>query len=559
MRKRSIKRYLIGLYILISIVLADNIFKCDAAETADREIVILIDMSLSMSAAWEEVKKWTLEMGMLFNADVKLNLVGFGGETDEMETIYEGVLTDPADEEYKGKVNSLEVHTEYTDQKGALDKATNILQDSDAEMKCIIMLSDGLLDYKNNKDEESAGKDFKNKVIEFEEKENQKICLVQFDSNDTNGIDVFNGFSEKILFKSDADPANILSNESLLNEVTHELFDVLDLPGEQDALIFENNHTTFDLDTNCDRVLLTIKSQNDNISVDVPDTVMVMRQSAIIKPRGCGRIEDHLLLYYSQLDAGEYTLTMPEGHWLGYITYMEKMEIQSINLSILQDNTEIRPNQDGAYELENEKSYQLEVKVELQKTEQLKALDNAAMTCILTSTGDGNETKYTVPEKKGSGVYNFPLNLQYGSDNSDVSYQCYVEIQYGNVSEKSERIAIKSRSTTEPAGEPITKKVYTKESINVCDDLQILNDENYTIYITMDGETKTVDSENKFTENEYDFQKGKITFKKEGTYVISAKIKVEEMKKDIELTYEYEVIKKSFWQKLKEMFSRIKI
>ena len=74
MRKRSIKRYLIGLYILISIVLADNIFKCDAAETADREIVILIDMSLSMSAAWEEVKKWTLEMGMLFNADVKLNL-----------------------------------------------------------------------------------------------------------------------------------------------------------------------------------------------------------------------------------------------------------------------------------------------------------------------------------------------------------------------------------------------------------------------------------------------------------------------------------------------------
>lgn len=559
MRKQSLKRYLIGLCVLISIVLANNNFKCDASETVDREIVILIDMSLSMKNAWNEVKKWALEMGMLFNTDVKLNLVGFGGETDKIEIIYEGVLTDPSDEGYKDKINDLTYHTEKTDQRGALDEATNILQASDAETKCIVMLSDGLLDYINNEDEEAAGKDFKDKVDEFENKENQNIYLVQFDTDDTNGIDVFNGFSEKILFRSDADPANILSEESLLNEVTQELFDALDLPAEQDTLIFENNHTQFDLETNCDRVLLTIKSQNGSIRNDVLDTVVVMSQTAKVEPYAYSIIKDHLLLYYNQLEAGKYTLTMPEGHWLGYITYMEKMEIQSINLSVLQDNIEIKPNQDGAYELENEKSYQLKVKVELQKTEQLKALDNAAMTCILTPTGDGNETKYTIPEKKGNGVYCFPLNLQYGGDNNKVSYQCYVEIQYGNVSEQSERIAIVSRSTTEPAGEPIPKKVYTKESINVCDDLQILNDENYTIYITMDGKTNTVDSENIFTENEYDFQNGKITFKKEGTYVISAKIKDEEVKKDGELTYEYEVIKKSFWQKLKEMFSGIKI
>lgn len=559
MRKRSLKRYLIKLCVLISIVLANNNFKCDASETVDREIVILIDMSRSMDNAWEEAKKWALEMGMLFNADVKLNLVGFGGETDEMETIYEGVLADPNDKEYERKVNSLAAHTKYTDQKGALDEAIKILQDSDAKMKCIIMLSDGLLDYKNNEDEEAAGKEFKNEVEKFEEKENQKICLVQFDSNDADGIDVFNGFSEKILFRSDADPANILSEESLLNEVTQELFDALDLPAEQDALIFENNHTQFDLETNCDRVLLTIKSQNGSIRNDVLDTVVVMSQTAKVKPHGYSIIKDHLLLYYNQLEAGRYTLTMPEGHWMGYMTYMEKMEIQSINLSILQDNTELKLNQDGAYELEDGKNYQLKVKVEVQKTEQLKALDNAAMTCILIPAGDGNETKYTIPEKKGSGVYSFPLNLQYGGNNNKVSYQCYVEIQYGNVSERSERITIISKSTTEPADESISKKVYTREPINVCEDLQILNDENYTIYITMDGKTNTVDSENLYTEEEYDFQNGKITFKKEGAYLISAKIKDGEMIKDGEVSYEYKVTKKSFWQKLIEVLSRIKM
>ena len=165
------KKYWISICLLIFCIF--SIYRqerCYAAENQGQsaEVVLLIDTSKSMNSQLDRLLNWS--NGFCLNCidrNIVLSYVTFNNKKNEKTVIkptkinkgtYKSYKDKIKKEIYKNKLNGDDIEGKYTDQLGAFKKAEEILGKSSADIKYIIMLSDGELDY-DNKDTPSSEED----------------------------------------------------------------------------------------------------------------------------------------------------------------------------------------------------------------------------------------------------------------------------------------------------------------------------------------------------------------------------------------------------------------
>lgn len=156
------KKYWSSICLLICCVLSicrqEN---CCASENQRQsvEVVLLIDTSQSMDEQMDGLFSWSRDFCRnCIDKNIVLSYVTFDNRRDEKVIIeptkinmgtYEKCKDKIKEKTDKCKSEKKGIKRLYTDQLGAFKKAEGILGKSDADIKYIIMLSDGELDYDN--------------------------------------------------------------------------------------------------------------------------------------------------------------------------------------------------------------------------------------------------------------------------------------------------------------------------------------------------------------------------------------------------------------------------
>ena len=145
-----------------------------AKERAYAEVVVLVDVSGTMQKFHDDIMQYAEAVDSFFaDSDINVTWKAFA-DSGYIETIDIGQLL-----EWK------EFDKEWTDHKGAMEDAVQMLEESDAGFKCIVMLSDAWLDYNDSIEdvenlERKAENEFVSMTDGFAEKPNQAVVLVCF-------------------------------------------------------------------------------------------------------------------------------------------------------------------------------------------------------------------------------------------------------------------------------------------------------------------------------------------------------------------------------------------
>ena len=183
---------------LVCLLLFVFVTESRAEETTNGEIIILIDASGSIEGYKNEIREWAEKLGAYVQGmEITVELRSFGNPGNN-SSHYRKIIENPTehdeDSAESNKKSDLEMYMDalegigssdaWTDQKGAMEKAIQTLNSSSAPKRCIIMLSDGKLDYENDANENDARAAFAEAVDAFAREKNNEVILVQFGSGD---------------------------------------------------------------------------------------------------------------------------------------------------------------------------------------------------------------------------------------------------------------------------------------------------------------------------------------------------------------------------------------
>lgn len=530
---RMKKRMIVFCMLLYSLVWGLS-FQCKAAEPVDGELIILIDTSKSIEGAWEEIKQWATKIGVCIqDTGIVVSVRGFGGRDELMQEVYNGEVKSGDNalenglQEYFNRIQKLNADKQYTDQTGAIQSAIQSLEASSAQKKCIILLSDGYLDYKKKEGEDTiavqnkAKEDFKTLVESFAAKENHNILLVQFESSYKDGVYIFSNLEGVELLPSDENQEKFMDQEELLDKAIQLGFEDLGIGFNRNELTIHDYKAEFSLEKAYCRTIIEIELQDNDVTKEVLGAVQIVRKddNKEMKPVLLDRMGKLGFIYLENTREGFYIVNLPKGNWKCNIITMEDMEIQSIRLFVvLEEGMDVQCI-DDVYLLNKDEKYKLRIEVQTQAIEQYSSLDKAEIDCFLISE-DGEKKAVGIVDRVQDGIYQSTLDF-----GKDTSYTCYVEIQYaGELLIRSEeiKIAINEDPTSSECDkiDSIPKNLDIYEIFNISKESEI-NTQNYELKVN----NKDIASEGERETSEYQYKDFCLTFKKAGKYDVCVDIK----------------------------------
>ncbi len=317
-------------FLVICIALACKQEKCYAAENPEQtvEIVLLIDTSKSMCGQRNKLVNWSEDFCIsCINKNIILSYVTFDNKNNEKVIIKRTKINKDTYKSCKEKINKVVINGDYTDQLGAFKKAEDILKNSNADIKYIIMLSDGEMDYKNINSEK---KERKKNSDNSPEKEMQKRCINFVNENQKI---ILVGFGKDIQLFKDIINGNKNSNSSLIkyvdssynpSDVVNEFFNGI---GGSEKVLEESkkdgtltDKITFKLKNKYDKIDIFIKNLN-NTKVDFNKDILVYckdtkEKNLIFEPG-----EDYLKIILTNPQKGNYKILLPKSNWYYRISY----------------------------------------------------------------------------------------------------------------------------------------------------------------------------------------------------------------------------------------------
>lgn len=530
----------------------NNSMVCRAEEGAGTEVVILIDTSASMQELWTGVMEWAERIGVYSqDTGIKLRMKSFDVREREPGEIFYGEISSAAGNltEYMEDMKALGTPDgRGTDHLGAIDDAVEIMNKSSAERKCIVILSDGKLDYSvdgedghaRETEEKEAKESFRNCAESFAEEEGQEIVLIGFGRE----LDLFENINGATYISGD-----LLTDEEI-NTFLKEIFGKLDIALEEIELEKDGEKLKFSLDGGYYRTIIGLSSENGEVDSEQFRYLLENEYGPII-PEWISPLSHSCYLYFSNLEKGSYQLTMPAGEWRHSLITQKKVEVSNIDLTIEEDENCIYNPSENVYCLK-EPVCVLSIKVSTRLKEQLQEL-NMVNAYYVMAWDDGESCK-DITSKNENGTYHVEATLDGGSG----EYDCWVGIRQGTSSYESNQIRIKveSDSVSDSESEKLTpvSDGPVERSMLECIDLSEYfgtDKENSDKFVYVECEKvcafgKTGTSKNGTCE----YANNKIVFYKEDTYQVSLRDK-----DDSGMVIDF-VIKdnRSWWRKLWDNF-----
>lgn len=149
--------------IMIVLILFLNLFsykevkECSAKENPAQtvEVVVLLDTSASMENYRESMVEWAQNFCYTCkNENIMLSYITFDDRKNENVILKQQMINKKNYKDCMNKLKSIETKGNDTDQFGGFKKAEDFLKNSKADIRYIIMLSDGTMDYGDSKKEE---------------------------------------------------------------------------------------------------------------------------------------------------------------------------------------------------------------------------------------------------------------------------------------------------------------------------------------------------------------------------------------------------------------------
>lgn len=317
-----------------------------AMEEVNSELVILVDNSSSVESYKEAIKEWATDIGgYLQDMDIPIHLVKFGAGT---ETIFEGRIGHGASgsegeeesvlQQYVDKLEEMEFGEGYTDLECAFVKAVEILEKSSAKNKCIIMLSDALMDCRDDSKEDYKENKFKKDVREFARGDGQRVILVGF-GDSTELFDAFRqdyeqGLAVTILTeKNQPEGGSQEKIQKLFGDALQNTFEDIGLEINSPQVRYQDNQMMFSVGENCYRMILEIDAPTSPADKKAWDSIMVTENGTARKWDGRSMLGgSKCYLYFAEPGEGEYVVTLPAQDWEGRVTEQRKIGALEIKL-----------------------------------------------------------------------------------------------------------------------------------------------------------------------------------------------------------------------------------
>ena len=536
---------------LVCLLLFVFVTESRAEETTNGEIIILIDASGSIEGYKNEIREWAEKLGAYVQGmEITVELRSFGNPGNN-SSHYRKIIENPTehdeDSAESNKKSDLEMYMDalegigssdaWTDQKGAMEKAIQTLNSSSAPKRCIIMLSDGKLDYENDANENDARAAFAEAVDAFAREKNNEVILVQFGSGD----EIFKLCSE----------ATVLDGREFSEPALQEISESLGIKmekGEGEKQVDDQGNTqiTFQLEEkDYYRVILNIRATGGGeMSRKILDEITVSKGEVTIEKDAFSLLSQSCYIYIDDPAPGNYTVSLPDGEWDFYYVSQEKIKVREIYLSVLQEG---RPAEyDGdAYQISGTECI-LEIEVSSDPSEQLQK-ENVQYRIFQFGGG------YQGIQGSGeNGIYVQPLIL----NGDDEIYECQVKVCQGTMEEESDIIKIKINM--QPSSTPSCSSVDCQEiqkevgeSIHVRTEFDVDdNEKDYFVFINGDRVFQIDVNSAKDEAGTWKYEKGELTFLEEMEYVVE--VKNDGVSRGIR---QYNVQDVSFWEKIKQWFA----
>ena len=572
LKNYSDNKHVIPIYIWIFfLILLWNIFykgiSSRASENAeiDGELVILIDNSKSITSELQkDIKEWATEIGAYIqDTGIVVHLVSFDG-IDSVHELYSGEIISEKNEEFKKYVDSLEeLHfdKQWTDQAGAFKNAVELLKQSKAGKKCIVMLSDAELSYEDTTKEEEGKRQFKEGVEGFADpKTNQKVILIGFGDN----IGLFEGLKNAILLSPNQEQEQ---SQKQLEEGLQEVFEGLGVIIKKDSLTIEEHQVTFNLEKDYYRVVLNVMSSNDTIDENLADAITVSRETEEglekVENSFISSIGDSCYIYFFHLITGDYIISLPDD-WECHIIKQQKVVVNDIMLSAISKNGDVIC--EGEIYQIYEDNFMLRIEVGIKDAELIQDLQHLLYEYRIVPVEediqkvDINEdgpleesyNKVNVSPDK-NGVCEQSIEI---SQLGDGKYNCQVRILQGGVECASAKIMINVDSSHEQdmvdnlvtEDEKLPAKI--GETINVREVFDVPDDGCFEIKVNEETEIRC----NGYKKtDDFEYANENLTFFETGDY----KVVCIDTENNIKTIKTYEVRARNCFERIIEFFKKL--
>lgn len=345
MRKRFFLFFLSLFFFFFICPISNAEERNDASSTID--IVMAIDVSGTMEGTKiKNAKKQAIQLCIICEKlNIKLSCITFSG-IGEIKEIFKDEEIESEEKIFDliEKIKSINCKGEYTDQLGAIQHAENILVNSDADFKYIIMLSDGMIDYVNRKGEakkltkgeRDAYDAFQTSCINFAEEDNQGIFLVGY-KNDVK------------MFSKIRDEENSLyylywknNNSNFFNTIFNPLDYSINVKKEK---TLKAGKIPFDLERGLSAAIVYIVRETDNKKSKILTEEKIITKKGE-EPADIKCSSDSAIIYYDHPEGGDYILNLPKDVWSLDVIPIKDYRISSVDLKLFgEEKSEVTNNQ----------------------------------------------------------------------------------------------------------------------------------------------------------------------------------------------------------------------
>lgn len=342
--------------------------KSRAIESLNSELIILIDISGTMDESWDSVVQWANEIGIYAqNMGIEFHVKCFG-DIGKVQDLYNGTIDNNTIEDYIKEMKKLKPNEKWTDQAGAIEEAIAVMKESHADKKCIVMLSDGRLDYidsdeNSNANEEEGKSRFINAVNKFSMEANQSIVLIEFEDgsevDETKEKYIFTGLDKAVTLQT----VSKSSNEGLLKQTLPLLFEKFGLKLNEILLNKEGNQITFTSEKDTVRIIIIIEMLDNIMDKTLMDPIIIKKDNIEIEA-DISQWHDNLFsLILEESGKGNYIVTLPDGNKKCRGVYMVREEMSDIQSTVIQDETQSQIDKNEEDESESPSMSESTVKV----------------------------------------------------------------------------------------------------------------------------------------------------------------------------------------------------
>ena len=519
--------------------------KINAQEVMDnveetKKLIVLVDTSQTMEGnKFEREIEWIQQICVLGEGTgININFVCFDGSVKSPINGSDG-------EQSLNELMTISPSGKNTNLFAAMNQAVSDMNSSDAEYKCIVMLSDAQLDldgrpkgtYNLGEREIESKNSFEAIVKKFNSGKKQAVILVEFDEGEQEMC--INGQPEYIFRNLKKEGITYFSWKTEANKAIDYIFAQLNYPSfTTEREVCKNNKISFSVDEACYRVIVNIFNKGTNINrqeveslkIDIKDsktgeTLEVSADNIFISTEGA-------YLYLKEPKLGDYTVELPDGQWECTKMYQKAIRIEGVEVAVAQKDTILNKSENtistqqssyDVYDIVND-SFQIGFQLDMSLNEDDMENSDIGVEYGIQRVEEMNDSKLDEesfeaerPLEKALGGYRL-IEL----DKKDAGlYKCQVRVYSGGNHYSSQLFGIRVEDAL-PISEE-RKTVTIKEKIKLSD-LTSGQDADEKVWVVVNdstGETIEVFLIDELCDTEqFKAENGVLFFEQSGEYIV---------------------------------------